>query len=328
MSNHSVNGLNGIKEMLGKFMLEFVLIILIFVFGFTAPGFFTGDNMLNILRNVSMQGIIAFSMTLVIISGEIDLSVGSGVALSGCLLAVITKALGGRIGFPLAIAVAILITLMIGFGIGALSGLFRIKFRVPTFIATLALMTALSGAANLITKGFPITPFPEWFNFFGGGYVLGIPFPAIIFIFYFGFMYFIANYTSFGRAVYAIGGNAEAARLSGIRVGFVKVMILGLTALSASLAGILVASQIMSGTPMAGKGWEMDVVSAVIIGGVSLQGGSGKMWGTFIGVIFLGIIVNGMTLLNVSEYWQYVVKGLLILCAVLLNQIQGMKKQG
>ncbi|MCF7952879.1 MAG: ABC transporter permease [Spirochaetales bacterium] len=313
-----------------NYILETVLVALIIIFAFSAPGFFTLRNVLNVLRNVSMQGIIAFAMTLVIISGEIDLSVGSAVAFAGCLTAFLTdKLANGALAMNLeaAIFISIAAAIIVGFGIGTFTGFFRTKFKVPTFITTLALMTALSGAANLLTNGFPITPFPEWYNFFGGGYVLGIPFPAIIFLVSFGIIYFLSNFTTFGRSVYAIGGNEEAARLSGIKVKKVKILVMGLVGALAALSGILISSQIMSGTPTTAKGWELDIISAVIIGGVSLQGGAGRIWSTFIGVVFLGIIINGMTLLNVSEYWQYVVKGLLILAAVLLNQLQDMKKR-
>lgn len=312
-----------------EYILEGVLLLLIIGFAFTAPGFFSLHNMLNVLRSVSMQGIIAFGMTLVIISGEIDLSVGSSVAFAGCVAAYTTKKLAvtGTMPAVPAIFLAIVVTLLLGFLIGSFTGLFRTRFRVPTFITTLALMTALSGAANLLTNGFPITPFPEWYNFFGGGYLLGVPFPAIIFLLVFGLIYFLSAYTTFGRSVYAIGGNEEAARLSGIKVARVKTLTMGLVGFLSALAGLLVSSQIMSGTATTARGWELDVISAVIIGGVSLQGGSGRIWGTFIGVIFLGVIINGMTLLNVSEYWQYVVKGVLILAAVLLNQLQEMKRR-
>jgi sugar transport system permease protein len=314
---------------LQEYILEAVLVLLIIVFALAAPGFFSTRNMLNVLRSVSMQGIIAFGMTLVIISGEIDLSVGSAVAFAGCLAAWITRRLGVLGSFPIgmAIALAIIITLLVGFLIGSFTGFFRTRFKVPTFITTLALMTALSGAANLLTNGFPITPFPEWYNFFGGGYILGIPFPAILFLIVFGLIYFLSNYTTYGRAVFAIGGNEEAARLSGVKVARVKILTMGLVGLLAALSGLLVSSQIMSGTPTTARGWELNVISAVIIGGVSLQGGSGRIWGTFIGVVFLGVIINGMTLLNVSEYWQFVVKGMLILAAVLLNQIQDIKRR-
>jgi ribose/xylose/arabinose/galactoside ABC-type transport system permease subunit len=306
-------------------ILESILVLLCILLAFTATGFLTADNLLNVLRNVSMQGVIAFGMTMVIISGEIDLSVGSAVAFAGCLTAFLTLKLTGEwftLPLPLAIAVSILATLAVGFMVGTFTGFMRNRYQVPSFITTLALMTGLSGAAELITNGFPLTPFPAWYNFIGGGYLLGIPFPALLFLLTFAILQFLMNYTSFGRSVYAVGGNAEAARLSGINVKRVKTMVFGITAFLAALSGVMVSSEIMSGTATAAKGWELDIIAAVIIGGTSFMGGVGRIWGTMIGVVFLGVIMNGMTLLNVSEYWQHVVRGAIILVAVLLNLLQ------
>jgi len=311
------------------YILEAVLVLLCVILAFTAPGFATMNNVLNVLRNTSMQGIIALGMTIVIISGEIDLSVGSAVAFAGSLTAVLTKRIvAAGLAVAPAIAIAVLTTLVTGFSLGLFSGLIRNKFKVPTFIITLAIMTALSGFAMIITKGFPVSPFPEWFNFIGGGYLFGIPFPAIVFLLIFLLMVFLIRNTTFGRAVYAVGGNEEAARLSGISVFFTKTMALALTSMLASLSGVMVAAQIMSGTPTTAKGWELDVISAVIIGGASLSGGIGKIGGTFVGVLFLGVLINGMTLLNINQFWQYVVRGGLILGAVLLNQIKTMHARG
>ena len=261
-------------------------------------------------------------MTMVIISGEIDLSVGSAVAFAGCLTAYLTQLLS-NLGLPLlmALPLAMLASLSLGFAIGALTGLIRVRFGVPSFITTLAWMTVLTGSAELITGGFPLTPFPEWYNFFGGGYVLGIPFPAIVFVLVFVLTQILMDYTSFGRSVYAVGGNVEAARLSGINVVRIKILVMAAVACLAALAGIMQSAQIMSGAATTAKGWELDVIASVIIGGTSLMGGEGKIRGTLIGVIFLGILVNGMTLLNISEYWQHVVRGVLILTAVLINRI-------
>ena len=210
--------------------------------------------------------------------------------------------------------------LAVGGGIDALSGFIRVRFGVPTFITTLAWMTVLTGAAQLITGGFPLTPFPEWYNFLGGGYLFGIPFPAIVFLFIFAAAHFLMGYTTFGRAIYAVGGNAEAARLSGIDVARIKMSVMAIVAFLAALAGIMQSAEIMSGTASMARGWELDVIAAVIIGGTSLMGGEGKIRGTLVGVVFLGILVNGMTLMNISEYWQHVVRGLLILGAVLVNR--------
>jgi ribose/xylose/arabinose/galactoside ABC-type transport system permease subunit len=314
-----------IRNILSSAALEMVLVILCIILAATAPNFLTAENLLNVLRNVSMQGLIALGMTMVIIAGEIDLSVGSMVAFSGCLTAWITQwGASPTVGIPmpLAVAAAVLVSLVTGFLLGTLTGLLRTRYQVPSFIATLALLTGLTGAAELVTNGFPLTPFPVWYNFIGGGYLLGIPFPALLFLLAFACVHTLMNYTTFGRAVYAVGGNAEAARLSGIDVGNVKTLVLAITAALAAASGIMQSSEIMSGTATTAKGWELDVIAAVIIGGTSLSGGVGRVWGTMVGVLFLGVIINGMTLLNVSEYWQNVVRGVLILLAVLMNRLQ------
>jgi sugar transport system permease protein len=301
--------------------LEIILLALCAALAIVAPGFFTTENLLNVLRNVSMQGIIALGMTTVIIAGEIDLSVGSAVAFAGCWTAYLTGVLSAMPSGS-GVVLAITIALATGFLIGTFAGIVRTRFGVPSFISTLALMTGLSGAAELITNGFPLTPFPNWYNTLGGGYVVGIPVPALVFVAAFLVMHFLMNNTVFGRSVYAVGGNAEAARLSGINVGRVKILVLALTSIFAAIAGVLQSSEIMSGTATTAKGWELDVIAAVIIGGTSLSGGAGTIRGTMVGIVFLGVIINGMTLMNVSEYWQHVVRGVLILSAVLINRLQ------
>lgn len=309
------------KTFLRTAILEIILVALSAFLAIAAPHFLTVENLLNVLRNVSMQGLIALGMTMVIIAGEIDLSVGSMVAFAGCLTAYVTGALSG-IGMEMAVGSAILAAIIAGMLLGTFSGLLRTKYQVPTFITTLALMTGLTGAAELITNGFPLTPFPSWYNFIGGGYLLGVPFPAIVFLAAFAAVIVVMNHTGFGRSVYAVGGNAEAARLSGIDVARVKIAVLAVTSGLAALSGVMQSSEIMSGTATTAKGWELDVIAAVIIGGTSLMGGVGRVWGTMVGVIFLGVIINGMTLLNISEYWQHVVRGILILAAVLINRLQ------
>lgn len=308
-------------RVLKSYPMELILAALVGFLIFRAPGFATTGNILNVLRTGSMLGIIAFGMTAVIISGEIDLSVGAGAALSGCVLAWTCGALTDRLGDKGAVLLGFMAAVAIGFALGFMTGKLRQWFNVPSFISTLALFTALRGAANLITGGFPLATFPSWFQVFGGGYLLGVPFPVYVFAATFFGMYFLMNFTRFGRAIYAVGGNMEAARLSGIDIWFVKSMTLGLTGALTAVSGALIASQIGSGVGTTATGMELDVIAAVIIGGASLFGGKGRIWGTLIGVLFLGGIANGMTLINVSEYWQYVVRGAIILCAVLLNQV-------
>ena len=303
-------------------VLEAVLAVLCVVLALTAPGFFTAENLLNVLRNISMQGIIALGMTMVIIAGEIDLSVGSAVAFAGCWMAWLTGHLDPALSPVAAVLLAMVITIGTGFIPGWITGILRTRYGVPSFITTLALLTGLAGIAELLTDGFPLTPFPEWYGSLGGGYLAGIPVPAIIFVMSCAVILVLMNHTVFGRSVYAVGGNAEAARLSGIPVARIKTTVLALTSALAAVAGILQSSEIMSGTATTAKGWELDIIAAVIIGGTSLTGGAGTVRGTMVGIVFLGVIINGMTLLNVNEYWQHVVRGGLILTAVLLNRMQ------
>lgn len=311
----------GLMPFIRRYTMELILLALIVFLIFTAPGFASLANTLNVLRTVAMLGIIAFGMTAVIIAGEIDLSVGAGAALAGCIVAWFGETYADALGGSFALTLGFLCALIVGFFTGFMTGKFRQWFNVPSFITTLALFTALRGAANLITGGFPLSNLPSSFGFFGGGYLFGIPFPVYLFVLTFVGMHFLMNHTSFGREVYAVGGNMEAARLSGIDVWKVKSLTLALTGVLTAVSGTLIASQIGSGTGTTATGMELDVIAAVIIGGTSLFGGKGRIWGTFVGVIFLGCISNGMTLLNVSEYWQYVVRGAIILGAVLLNQM-------
>ncbi len=307
------------RGFLTRYPMEIILVLLYVYLSLSAPGFFSLGNQLNVLRNITMQGIIAFGMTMVIISGEIDLSVGSGVALAGCIIAWFCGVYTDDIGALAAVLIGGAIAISVQFSLGIFTGRIRQWFNVPTFITTLALLTMVRGAANLITGGFPLATFPRWFNTLGSGFFLGVPIPVYVFAVTFAAIHFLMNYTRFGRAVYAVGGNPEAARLSGIDIWKVKALALGITGALTGVAGILIAAQIGSGNATAAAGWELDVIAAVIIGGTSLFGGKGRIWGTFIGVLFLGFVVNGMTLLNVSEYWQYVVRGALILGAVLFN---------
>lgn len=312
------------KNILRTYMMEIILLVICVAVAFMAPGFFTAPNLLGILRSSALKGVIAFGMTMVIICGEIDLSISSTVAISG----IITALVGGTLdkaGF-LPLEVGIVVGMGCAFIVAGLLGLFigimRTRFNIPTFIITLAMMNVVYGAAALLSKGFPLTDFPSWYTFFGAGNIVGIPVPAIILVVVFVIVYIIMTYTTFGRSVYAAGGNPESARLSGINVKKVKILVMVAVQVLAALGGIMCSSQVMSAAHNFGKGWEMDVIASVIIGGASLNGGIGKVRGTFLGIIFLGVLLNGMTLMNVSEYVQYIVRGGLILGAVLINTIQ------
>ena len=305
-----------------NYLLELVLLALVIVFAITAPNFFTPDNMLNILRNIAFRGIVALGMTMVIISGEIDLSVGSGIAFYGVLTALVTKLmLAAGVNEYLAVAAAIAAALTAGAVVGISVATIITKFSVPSFITTLAMMLILRGVALIMSGGFPIITYPGWFSFFGSGYVGAVPFPVIIFTVILLIMFYIMHHTPFGRSIYAVGSNKESARLSGINVFGVKRTIFAVTSFFTALAGIMISSQINSGSPQSGQQWEIDVIASVIIGGAALSGGKGTIKGTLVGCIFLGVLLNGLTLLNVDEFWRHVVRGVLIFIAVLLNAL-------
>jgi len=317
----TANDTNKVTAFVKRHVLECVLIGLFIILAFANANFLTLDNMMTILRSCSMNGIIALGATLVIITGEIDLSVGSMVAFSGCLAAWITKYLT-TVGMldVFAVLIAAVVVLVCGYLVGVFTAWMRNSFSVPSFITTLGLLTVLSGFAYLITTGFPITSFPQWYGYLGAGFIGGFfPFQALILLAVFLILYFVLNFTEFGRSVYAVGGNVEAARLSGVNVGRVRRISFGVTGFLAAFSGLMVSSQIMSGTPSVGTGGEMTAISSIIIGGASLSGGVGKMTGTLIGILFLGIVLNGMTIMGFSSYWQLVVRGILVIIAVLLN---------
>ena len=302
-----------------------IAVIILFVYlTLDAPNFLSSRNLLNVLRAVAFNGIIACGMTLVIISADIDVSVGSAVAWSSSLLGVLAIDLG----WPLWLAV--IAVLLQGTALHAAAGFIRVRWDIPAFVLTLALFISLRGAARLITNAYPITPFPDSFNFWGGGYVLegipvlerGIPFPVVLMLATFVVFYFITTRTVFGRAVYSIGGNEEAARLSGISVMKTRMGIFAIIGFLAAFSGILISSRIMSGSSNIAEGLEFEVIAAVIIGGTSLMGGKGSIWGTFLGVVFIGLLSNGMVLKGISPFVQEVVRGLIILVAVFISTLQ------
>lgn len=312
-------------------IIELCLILLIIALAFGAPGFMTWANWMNILRANSLKGVIAFGMTMVIIAGLIDLSIGSIVGLAGVIVAVVCRDLTGMgININVAAMIGIAICLVQAISTGWLHGFFQHKTGMPPFIVTLVTLNVFLGLAGRLSGGFPIAnQFPEWFNQLGGGRVggpNGIPIPAIILVASFLVVWFIMEYTTTGRAAYAVGGNPESARLSGIDVGKTKIIAFITVQLLAVISGFMTAGQVMSGTFSFGKGWELDVIAAVVVGGTSFNGGAGKVSGTFIGVIFMGVIGNGMTLLNIDIHTQYIIKAVIVFLAVLLSSYRAQLK--
>ncbi|AVD57298.1 MULTISPECIES: ABC transporter permease subunit [Heyndrickxia] len=302
----------GILQKLGP-LLAFILLFI--VVAILNPSFIAPLNLLNLLRQVSINALIAFGMTFVILTGGIDLSVGSTLALSSALMA-------GMIVSGLDPILAIIVSAFIGALLGAVNGLFITKGKVAPFIATLATMTIYRGLTLVYTNGNPIAGLGDHlaFQLFGRGYFIGIPVPAITMVITFVILWFILHKTSFGRKTYAIGGNEKAAFVSGIKVDRMKWMIYSLAGLLAALAGSILTSRLNSAQPTAGVSYEMDAIAAVVLGGTSLSGGKGRIFGTLVGALIIATLNNGLNLLGVSSFYQQVVKGVVILIAVLIDR--------
>jgi ribose transport system permease protein len=282
---------------------------------FMSPDFLTVGNVMNVMRQVSINALIAFGMTLVILLGGIDLSVGSILAVSSVLAAMLMKA-----GYDPALAT--LAGILAGALMGAVNGLVVAKGKVAPFIATLGMMTVLRGTSLVLSNGSPITGFSsEFFSMLGGGYVADlIPIPVVWMLAMFALFWFVLKKTVFGRHVYATGGNAEAARLSGVKTDRVQIAVYTLCGVMSAMAGVILTSRLNSAQPTAGVGYELDAIAAVVLGGTSLAGGRGWIFGTLVGALLIGVLNNGLNLMGVSSFYQQVIKGAVILLAVLLDR--------
>ena len=276
------------------------------------PHFLTVSNLLNVLEQTAINAIVAVGMTFVIISGGIDLSVGSVLAVSGI-------ALGSALQAGAAVPVAIALALAVGLGCGLVNGVLVTFGRLPPFIATLGMMSVARGAALMLAEGRPISGFDDGFRMLAAGRVLMMPAPVIIAGLIYAVAHFVLGHTVFGRATYAIGGNEEAARLSGVHVRYHKTAIYGVAGLMSAAAAVILTARLNSAQPTAGTMYELDAIAATVIGGTSLLGGEGTIMGALIGALIMGVLRNGLNLLNVSSFFQQVVIGVVIIGAVLVD---------
>lgn len=307
------------KIIFRKYAIVFALIILIAVLSVISDRFFTFTNFITILTQTSINAILAIGVTFVILTGGIDLSVGSMLAVSGVAFAMIAKVdANGEALFPPALAV--LAGIFTGLLFGLLNGLIVAKAKVAPFIVTLGTMTISRGIALIVADGRPVSGMSSVFKSFGSGSIGGIPYLVIIMIMVSVIAIFLLGKTKFGRYIYAVGGNEEAARASGIPASNVKMMVYIICGFMAGLSGIMQACRVVVGQPNAGEGYELQAISAVVIGGTALSGGIGKMWGTIVGAFIIGVLGNGLDLLGVSSYWQKVISGIIIIAAVLLDR--------
>jgi ribose transport system permease protein len=300
------------KDMIRRYGILIGLIGLITGFSILSERFFTISNMLIVMRQTSIVAFLAVGMSFVIIGAGIDLSVGSVLAFSGAVGAGVMQ--NGGIFF------GILAGLALGTALGAFNGIVITKLKIPAFIATLAMMAIARGGTLVYTDGRPITGLPSSFAFLGRGYIGNVPFPIILMLIIFILAYIILKLTRFGRYVYATGGNINAARASGIKVDNVIISTFAISGFLSGLTGMVLASRLNSAQPTAGVGYELDAIAAVVLGGTNLFGGEGELWGTLVGAFIMGILNNGLNMLNVSSFYQQVVKGIVILIAVTVAQ--------
>ena len=300
------------KDIIRRYGILIGLIGLITGFSVLSERFFTISNMLIVMRQTSIVAFLAVGMSFVILGAGIDLSVGSVLAFSGAVGAGVMQ--NGGIFF------GILAGLALGTALGVFSGIVITKLKIPSFIATLAMMAIARGGTLVYTDGRPITGLPSSFAFLGRGYIGNVPFPIILMLIIFILAYIVLKLTRFGRYVYATGGNINAARASGIKVNNVIISTFAISGFLSGLTGMVLASRLNSAQPTAGMGYELDAIAAVVLGGTNLFGGEGELWGTLVGAFIMGILNNGLNMLNVSSFYQQVVKGIVILIAVTVAQ--------
>ncbi|SOD97385.1 ABC transporter permease [Spirosoma fluviale] len=305
---------------IGKYGLLLAFFVICLALSLITPKFLTVQNLMIIVTQVSINALLAFGVTFVIIAGGIDLSIGSMVAVTG----VVAASFAHPDTYPVAVPIGM--GLLAGLLFGAFNGFVVTRSKVPPFIVTLGTMTIGRGLALIISKGRPVSNLSDSFNFLGGGKILGIPTLIIILIVLFIGCSILLKRTVLGRYIYAVGGNEQAAKASGIQLNKVKMVVYTLCGGLAALAGILLTSRITTGQPNAGTGFELDAIAAAIIGGTSTSGGTGTMTGTLIGALLIGVISNGLDLLNVTSYYQQVVMGVIIIGAVVLDSMNQTNK--
>nr|WP_246781624.1 ABC transporter permease [Rhizobium sp. BK379] len=297
-------------------------LILVIILSFSNEFFLTGGNISNVLLQTSINGVLAIGMTFVILTRGIDLSVGSVVALAGIVSAsfATTSATAGVIGSPYPVAVGLLVGVFVGIICGSISGVIVSRFSVPAFVATLGMLSAARGMTLIYGGGRPVPALTPAFRWIGTGDVFGVPAPVIVLAVVFAVSWWILNRTRFGRYIYAVGGNPHAAKTSGINTDRIRFTVYVISGGLAGLAGILLSARTGSGLPQAGVAYELDAIAAVVIGGTSLSGGVGRVTGTLIGALIIGVMNNGLDLMGIQSYYQQVLKGALIVGAVMLDQ--------
>ena len=312
MKQDELNKGKNLKSLISEYFIFVIFIIIVIGLTILKPSFITPSNLVNILKQVSINGILAFGMMFVIISGGFDMSVGSTVAFSGILAAML-----GQGNNPLILA--LIAALLAGLGVGLINGVGVAVGELPPFIMTLGTMTAVRGLALLASNGKPVIGMSEPYKAIAAGSIAGIPMLAVFLIIVIIICSFVLAKTVYGRRVYACGGNLQAAKVAGINTTAIRISTFAIAGFLAGLCGFLMTSRVTIGQPTAAESYEMDAITACVVGGVSMTGGVGKPWGVVVGTLLITVIANGLDILGVSSHWQKIVKGLIIVLAVLID---------
>ncbi len=321
-----------VLNLLGRFAPTVFLLVLIAILSILEPAFRTETNLFQVMRQISITGILAVGMTFVILTGGIDLSVGSVLAFSAIVCASAAKGTRGLIAGGVTdqggvrVLYAALAAVGVGLTIGLVQGFIIAKMGVPPFVTTLGGLGIWRGATLVWSNGQPISSFSKDFTYWGKGFVNRVPVPVIFFLGFVLIGHIILRYTQFGRWIYALGGNPEAARLSGLNTTALTISVYVISGFCAGLGGFLLTSRLNSAEQVAGQGYELTVIASVVIGGTSLFGGEGRVFGTLVGAMLIGVLTNGLVLLNVSSYWQPIVVGLIVVFSVFFDQL--LKRRG
>jgi inositol transport system permease protein len=313
---------------LRKYLIVFIFLGMCVLLAVFSPNnsFLKPQNLINVVRQISVIGLLAIGVMLCIIALGIDLSLGSVLGFSAVVTASLVQQAGWKealypgLQLPFAPLFAFLAGVGVGLLLGGVNGLLIALFKIPPFIATLGMMTMARGFAYIYSNGRPVSTLVPEFLVIGGGDLLGIPIPIIIFVSVIVLTHLMLNYTRFGRHIYAIGGNETAARVSGVNLGRTKIGIYAFSGLMAGLGGVVITARVQSATPALGIGYELDAIAAAVIGGTSFAGGIGTVWGTVVGALIIGVMNNGLDLLNVSPFYQQVVKGVIIIVAIIIDE--------
>jgi len=309
----------GLKGLLTDYGIIFVFLAFCIVLAIINPYFLKPKNLINVLRQISINGLLSIAMTFVVLTGGIDLSVGSLLAFAGVVGGSLVSTSFGQRGYVYPVWVAVLAALAACALLGSFTGFLVSKLKVPAFVATLGMLSIARGLTFIYTDGMPIPNINEKFLFIGQGVILGIPFPVIIFAFVFILAWITLYKTRFGRYIYAVGGNEKSATVSGINTKLIKFSVYIISGVLCALGGLILTARTTAGLPQAGSSYELDALAAVVIGGTSLSGGQGDLVGTLFGALIIGVLNNGLDLMGVSSYYQQVFKGALIIGAVLLD---------